>query len=111
VTLEIPTRRGLLKGLIAFTAAAPAIVKAASIMPVSSKALVTPPMMRFDGELWWDASSTEGKLYVWAQGAWRQMGDQYPWISDQGGFGKVRRSDLTLDGVPIYFDGPVSDLI
>ena len=37
--LELPTRRGLLVGLGAFLVAAPAIVRASSIMPVSARHL------------------------------------------------------------------------
>ena len=38
----LPSRRSFIKNLVAFTAAAPAIVRASSLMPVSSAKLVSP---------------------------------------------------------------------
>jgi hypothetical protein len=42
--IEIPTRRGLITGLGALFLAAPAIVKASSLMPINSKLLVPEPI-------------------------------------------------------------------
>jgi hypothetical protein len=43
--LELPTRRGLITGLGAIFLAAPAIVRASSLMPVSAKNLALDPLL------------------------------------------------------------------
>lgn len=55
--LETPTRRGLITGLGALFLAAPAIVRASSLMPVSSKNLGIDPLWRE-----WTAVGPDGKI-------------------------------------------------
>lgn len=83
------TRRGLITGLVALTATAPAIVRAASLMPVKA----TPPLVEWPPE----------PCYVFPNRMiFVQQGTHVRWSSSEDGWGELKVPDgIRVERYPV----------